>query len=239
MTATATKPRLVQHSPDNRALKDAGLAFSLEDGSFVIPAEKVKQFGGGDLAKGRSQLRLLLAAEDEREIAAAGPVRWPPSVTMATPADEPAILELLLADVRENAERIAPADPATIMAHIQAGTRGRGGLTVVVRDAQRKPVAVSIIIPMTWWWSRSFYYQDMVTYVSPEHRKSRHVHDLIEAQKWFVEKMSADSGTRMYLLCGVLGFHRVRAKAMMYSRKMRQVGWAYLWPCPWGNDTRS
>ncbi len=211
-----------------------GESFWLTDGSLVIPAEKLARFSEvGDPVDGAKQLKLLIEAEYDRDVAPK-PAEWPTSVSIATPADEQAIMELLLADVRENAEHIAPADPETILGHVQAGTRQKGGMTMIVRNPIGKPIAVSILVPMQWWWSKSWFYQDMVTYIAPDHRRSRYVHDLIAAQQWMADKAS-EGGTRTYLLCGILGMNRVRAKVIMYRRKMRQVGWAFLYPSPVGN----
>lgn len=223
--------------PRNAALVAKGDPFVLDGGDMVIPRATILKVGAGNEEIGRREIRSLIAAEIDRKVDPA-PVVWPPTVRIATEVDEPAIMELLLADVRENAEKVAPAAPDRILRHVQCGTRKQGGFVLVIDGADKKPVAVSILVPMQWWWSNSFYYQDMVTYVHPEHRTSRHAHSLIAAQQWLVEKQSAEYGSRVFLMCGVLGLVRTRVKTVLWRRKMRQVGWAYIWPCPWDDETR-
>ena len=208
---------------------------TLEDGSMVITPEKLARFGNGDIEAGRRELRLLIEVENDREVRN-GPAVKPDSVRIATPADEPAIMELLLADVRENAERIAVIDPERILLHIQLGTRMQGGVTAVIDGSNKTPVAVCVLMPQQWWWSREWFFQEVVNYVHVDHRKSRHIHDLIAFERWVAETQSKSFGHRVYVLMGVLGLNRVREKAILYRRKMRQVGWAFLFPCPWDDN---
>jgi hypothetical protein len=50
------------------------------------------------------------------------------------------------------------------------------------------------------------------------------------------DKLSDHYGHRVYVMMGILGLNRVREKAIMIRRKMRQVGWAFLYPCPFTDD---
>ena len=238
--AVKTLPRpatKLGQGPANKALHAANEAFVLEDGSLVIPPEKLKRFGNGDAARGRQELRLLIEAENDREVHL-GPAVKPASVRIAMPADEPAIMELLLADVRENAERIAVVDPERILSHLKLCTEQKGGICGVIDGPNGKPVAVCLLVPQQWWWSREWFIQEMVNFVHPDHRRSRHIHDLIAFERWVADAQSTGFGHRVYILMGVLGLNRVREKAILYRRKMRQVGWAFMYPCPYGDDAR-
>lgn len=240
MSATLKRTQAKQHprplmTPANKTAIAEKQPFWLEDGSLVIPPDKLARFSAEkDPNDGAKQLRLLIEAEYDREVTDHVPVEWPASVIIATEVHEPAIMELLLTDVRMNAEHIAPVDAETILGNVRVATCGQGGIGLVIPDASGKAIAVSILIPMQWWWSKSWYYQEMVTFVHPEHRRSRHVHDLMAAQQWMTDRASS-SGNRIYLLCGVLGMNRVHAKVIMLRRKMRQVGWAFLYPSPFGS----
>lgn len=214
-----------------------GEPFTLVDGSLVIPPEKLKRFGNGSIEDGRRELRLLIEVENDREVRL-GPAVKPPNVRIATPADEQAIFELLMLDVEENAKRIAQPDPERIMMHIQTGTRLQGGITAVIDGPGGKPVAVCVLVPQQWWWSREWFFQEVCNFIHPDHRKSRHIHDLIAFERWIGDEQSKSYGHRVYTLIGVLGLVRARAKAVLYRRKMRQVGWAYMYPCPYGDDER-
>lgn len=205
---------------------------SVDDGTLVVTKEQLEAFGYGDPARGRKELRAMLANCTDREVFA-GPTRErPKSVRMATPDDEEDILNLLLLDLRENAEHIAPIDEKKVMENIRAGTRGRGGLTAVIDDTGGKPVAVVLMHPFTHWWSQAWYFFEVALYVHTDHRKSRHVDDLLQFERWAVDNMTAATGSRWLLICGVLGAWRVQAKIALYRRRFWQAGAAFVYPQP-------
>ena len=130
----------------------------MTDGSLLITAEQLARFGNGDAAEGRKQLRLMLAIDHDRLEHEPAEITCPDSIRMAGPADEPAILELLLLDLNENAAHIAPIDEDRVMETIRAGTRQRGGLVAVIDGPDKKPVAVTILHPMPWLWSQGYHW---------------------------------------------------------------------------------
>lgn len=221
----------------------SGEMATLDNGSLVVPPDRLAWFGNGDVARGRQELRLLIEAEHDRSVMKPAPVTaCPPTVRIAVPADEAAIMALLLEDANENASRIAMVDADRIRGMVQTclyRLTDKGVGTIAVIDGpDNKPVAVTVLWAMQWWWSREFYFQEIVNFVSPEHRRSRHIHDLIAFEQWWVDAHSKDYGHRVYLFCGVLGMIRTYAKAILYRRKMKQVGTGFLYPCPYGDDAR-
>lgn len=201
------------------------------DGSMTILLDALSRFGRGDAGRGRKELRLLMAAEPEGATMS-GPTERPTSVRMATEADEQACLALLRLDLAANAAHIAPVDEEKVLATIQTGTRRRGGCVGVIDDKDGKPVAIIILTPCQWWWSNGWYYMETVNFVHPDHRKSRHVDDLLDFSKWASDQMTKTMGTRVWLLCGVLGGWRVQAKIALYRRKFWQAGAAFVYPAP-------
>jgi hypothetical protein len=210
---------------------------------MVVSEEQLRRFGNGDAMAGRRELRLLLELDSDPVHAVHnGPTERPTNVRIAGPADEQAIHDLLLLDLNENAAHIAPIDsgldeapgaPESCVAEtIRAGTRARGGLCGVIDGPDGKPVAVIILHPTRWWWSRGHYWFEVVNFVHPDHRRSRHVDDLLNFARWASDAQSQAMGTRFYLICGVLGAWRVRAKIALYRRKFRQAGSAFAYPAP-------
>lgn len=208
---------------------------TLMDGSMVVSPEDLALLGNGSPEKGRTQLRLMIAMERDRSVAS-GPTEKPATVRAATPADEQAILDLLLLDVAENAAHVAPPDEARILAHIQHGTQKKGGIIGVIDGPDGKPVACCVMIELQWWWSRQYCFQELVLFVHPDHRKSNHLRDLLNFQRWVSDAMTKNFGYRVYLLCGVLGVHHVREKIMLYKRKFRQAGAIFIYPSPFAGD---
>lgn len=204
------------------------------DGSLTVSVEYLTAFGGGDPAEGRKQLRLLLMNHMERDRSSysTGPARSPESIRIATPRDEDALMDLVRIDLLANAAHIAPLDEERILAHIQTGTRRRGGQVGVIDGPDGKPVAVSVLIPQQWWWSSGWFFQELVNFVHPAHRNSHHAEDLLDFTKWQSDRLSKLMGYRCWLLCGVLGAWRIQSKIALYRRKFMQAGAAFIYPAP-------
>jgi hypothetical protein len=203
---------------------------NMPDGSLLITPDQLARLGAGDAKRGKRELRLILAAERDHTIHN-GPTVRPPSVRIAGPADEKPLFDLLMLDLNESARDVAVISEERVLAHIRAGTRRKGGIVGVI-DGPGVPVAVTILLPYQWWWSNSHYIQEVVTFVHPDHRRSRHINDLIDFGRWVTEQWSKSFGYKLFMLCGVLGTKRVREKAILYRRRFAQVGAAFLYPSP-------
>lgn len=197
----------------------------MADGSLLVSPEAMERIGG------RRELRSLLAA-DRHSPTFSGPTERPASVRIAGPKDEQACLDLLLLDLAANAAHIAVVDEIKVMEQIRIGTRGRGGFTGVIDGPDGKPVAITILVSCQWWWSQGWFLQEVVNFVHPEHRNSRHADDLLNFAKSISDDMSKGMGTNVWLLCGVLGAWRVQSKLALYRRKFVQAGGAFLYPAP-------
>ena len=208
---------------------------TLPDGSIILSPEDLAVFGDGDPRRGARELRVMIANEKDRAVTQGRCQRSESaSVRVATQADAQAIFELLLLDVAENAEIVAPADEDSIRETI-AQALSKPNIAGVIDGPGGKPIAVIILIAIKWWWSRAYYYQEIPLFVHPDHRKSDYGRRLVNFQKWWVDEMTRGFGYRVHLLCGVLGVRRVPWKIMMYRRHFgRPVGAAWLYPYPMG-----
>lgn len=202
--------------------------FTQQDDGYHVDNDALIRLGRGDIAKGRARLRLLLADERERR-PINGPVAKPDSVRLATIRDEPAILDLLLADLAENAEKVAPPSISRIMAMVEVGTRGRGGFCPVI-DGPKGPVALAVLHPIKWWWSEATFIQEVVMYVSPEARSGRAGADLLDYECWLSDQMSEAAGHRVFVLAGVTATQRGAAKLRLYAKHMNPIGGFSIYP---------
>lgn len=201
----------------------------LPDGSLVITPDQLARFGAGDAKRGMRELQLILAAEKD-PVLRTGPSVKPKNVRVATIADEKAIFDLLMEDLKENAETIAPINPDRVAQHLFACTRKKAGHCGLIDGPDGKPIAIVMLFPMKWWWSEQWYYREGVCYVHPDHRKSNHAADLLSYSRWWVDNFTTSFGYRTYLVCGVMGLKRVREKAIFYRRRFMQVGWEFMYP---------
>lgn len=204
-----------------------------DDGSVLVTKEQLARFGGGEgrdggAWQGRRDLRHLLAA-DRNDPTYVGPTAIPKTVRLAGPSDELDVFNLLKMDLEENATQVAPIDPEKVMLTIQSGTRTRGGFVGVIG---KPAIAVVVLIPCQWWWSNGWYFEELVNYVHPDHRKSNHASDLLDFCKWASDEQTRGFGYRVYLVAGVFGARRIYAKISMYRRKLWQVGGCFLYPAP-------
>jgi len=204
---------------------------TLPDGSMILSRSQVEAFGNGDAARGRKEVRRMANAYRDGPVHN-GPTPQPRNVRAAGEKDEAAIMELLLGNLREYADQIAPIDPNRVALHVRIATRREGGLCGVIDGPDGKPVAVCLLVPVQWWWSQQWYLMEVVNYVHPDHRRSHHIDDLLSFQRWAVDAWTGSFGYRVYLLCGVLGAWRVFEKIALYRRRFRQVGAAFLYPAP-------
>ena len=213
----------------------APLGTSMPDGSLVITPEQLARFGDGDARWGRKQLLLILEAEKDQSIRS-GPTARPANVRIAVEKDERAVFDLLIKDLEENATKIAPINRDRVAAHLMTATRRKGGVCGVIDGPDGKPVAVTLMAPHQWWWSSAFYFQEVVLYVDPDHRKSKYATDLLNFERWWTDNFTQQFGYRTWLMCGVTALKRGREKAVLYRRRFAQVAWGFLYPNPMEDD---
>lgn len=204
---------------------------AITDDGFLVSNVQLARLGGGDVKRGRRVLRTLIM--DEREpVVHYGPTGKPDRVRVATPEDEQDVYELILLDIAENASRVAPPDDDSIVGHIHAGTRAKGGICAVIDDDAGKPCAVCLIEPAKWWWSRSWHIVKVVDFVHPDHRGGSYARDLIQFQKWVSDEWSRSFGYRVYLINGVMATKRTKDKMRLYKRMMNFIGGFFIYPMP-------
>jgi GNAT superfamily N-acetyltransferase len=204
---------------------------TLPTGGMNISEEVLARFGGGDASNGRRELRALLALSQDRPDVV-GPVAKPASVRMAKAADEEAALELYLMDLRANAQHVAPIDEDKCRDLIRGAFVGRGTAIGLIDGPDGKPVGIVILQPVQWYFSQGHFLQEIVLYVHPDHRRGEHAEALMQFSKWFADEISRQCGHRWYLMCGVLGTWRIRAKSVLYARRFTQAGTVFIYPAP-------
>lgn len=214
--------------PDD-VIRDTSRVPNQQSPALIVTEEQLRRFGGGDASYARRELRAMLSKEPDVDEA---PVtECPQSVRIAGPRDEQACLDLWLMDLNENAAHVAPVDPDKIMANIQQGTRRRGSVVAVI-DGPDAPAALCVLAAMQWHWSQAWFFQELCTFVHPEHRRTHHADDLLQFQKWVSYQQTKGFGYPVHVLNGVLGAWRVHGKVAMYRRKFRQVGSVHIYPTP-------
>lgn len=199
------------------------------DVGYLIDNDDLIRLGHGSLEKGRARVRLLLSdARDRAPIN--GPVDRPANVRLATIRDEPALLDLMLEDLNDNAVHVAPTHIPQIMQHIQRGTRGQGGYLPVVDGDGGEPVAAGLFLLTPWWWSDWCYLQDIFFYNSPAGKRPHAGNDLMKFGCWLADQLTRESGRRVFAFGGVTATQRRDAKSRMLARSMNIIGTVGIYP---------
>lgn len=197
---------------------------------YMVPYETLVKLGRGDAKVGRRLLRTLIDVEVTHE-PRRGPGTKPDTVRLATEADESALMELLRMDHQENALVVAPFDEQHTKGFIQAATREKDA-TIGVVDGPAGPVGLIWLIPEVWWFSPTWYVAERLTFVHPDHRRSRYGRDLLQFAHWFVDSMSAELGYQIFLISSVVGTVDVDRKVALFGRMMQRGGGIFIYPSP-------
>lgn len=200
---------------------------------YLVTNEQLSMLGSGDVKRGRRVLRGLIMDERERE-PINGPVVRPSGVRLATMYDEQAIYDLLIMDLKENAEAVAPIDPDMVIERIMLATRHQKGMIGVIDGPDGFIVATVGLFNERWWWSMGWHFCKVWDFVHPDYRQHGYGKELIKFGEWCSDTMTRKAGYRIYTLAGVLGFKRIRDKIRLYRRMTNHVGAFFLYPAPPG-----
>lgn len=156
--------------------------------------------------------------------------RTPSVVRKATPFDAPEIWRLFLQTHRENGlfslapqkvtsfmdralhpERISPQD---------TGPRAQIG----VIGPQGRLEAVVFILLSSFWYSEEIHLEELLVYVDPEHRVSRHAQACISWMKALSDQLQVP------LITGIISKERTAAKIRLYDRQLPRIGAFYMYP---------
>lgn len=213
--------------PSLKLVPEADVGTTTPEGYFVSN-EQLKRLGGGDVKAGRRWLRMLMADERETE-AHAGPTAKPETVAIATAADEPEILALIIENISRSGPRWAPIDPKRVLDHIQIGTSRRGGIVGVIRE-HGKIVAATVLVPSQPAHSQAYYIHEVFNVVHHEHRRSKHAHDLVTFGCWCSDEWTRNFGYPVHLVAAVNTLVNVREKIRFFRRFMTQLGATFVYP---------
>lgn len=154
-----------------------------------------------------------------------------PHVRHATPADADAVFDILVAAHADNG--VFSLDPERVRATIHHLTEhpidpntGKAldplGLIAII-DAPKGGIAGIVILTLSrYWFSDEWLLDELVNFVRPEHRKSRHAQALINFAKETADRFGVP------LNMTVLSTKRTAAKLKLYGRQMRQVGGSFM-----------
>ncbi len=154
----------------------------------------------------------------------------PSTIRKATPMDAPEIWRLFLQLHRENGLfTIAPfkvtefMDRALHSERIPSYDTGPRAQIGVIGQPGRLEAVVFVLIAQ-FWYSSEYHLEELLVYVDPECRKSRHAVTCINWMKNLSDQLGIP------LLTGIISKERTAAKIRLYDRMLPRIGAFYLYP---------
>lgn len=136
-------------------------------------------------------------------------------IRLATPADEPEILQLLHVMWKESGWR--PLDIECARELFARAFARQGGILAVIGVPGHIRGMIYLLITRTWY-TRDNHLEELFCWVHPEHRKSDYSKLLIDYAKSCSDQISEQAGKKVPLLMGVLTNRRMAAKVRLYRR---------------------
>lgn len=162
----------------------------------------------------------------------------PSQVRIATPRDEPALLDLLIALHRHNNYGWGhPYHEETIKTRIESGTRGmigaprsnptdqrRGIIGVIGPEGERLVGSVGLFFENFFWFSQAYSLVEIWFFIRPEARTRQHHRDLFKFTRWAHDRAKTDwpeNGPPLALMTGFLWDDTARQQTAF--ERMRQL----------------
>lgn len=154
----------------------------------------------------------------------------PSVIRKATPLDAPEIWRLFLQTHRENG--IFPLAPQKVTHFLDRAihperipsydTGPRAQIGVV--GPQGRLEAIVFILISSFWYSEELHLEELLVYVDPEHRKSRHAQACIGWMKALSDQL------QIPLITGIISKERTASKIRLYDRQLPRIGAFYMYP---------
>jgi hypothetical protein len=157
-------------------------------------------------------------------------VTVPSVIRKATPMDAPEIWRMFLQLHRENGLfTIAPAKVTNFMdralhpERIPSWDTGPRAQIGVIGLPGRLEALVFVLIS-SFWYSEEFHLEELLVYVDPECRKSRHAVACVTWMKDLSDQL------KIPLMTGIISKERTAAKIRLYDRMLPRIGAFYFYP---------
>lgn len=154
----------------------------------------------------------------------------PSVIRKATPIDAPEIWRMFLQLHRENGLfSIAPAkvtsflDRALHPERIPNWDTGPRAQIGVIGPPGRLE-AVAFVLISCFWYSEEYHLEELLVFVDPECRKSRHAIACVTWMKGLADQL------KIPLLTGIISKERTAAKIRLYDRMLPRIGAFYFYP---------
>lgn len=141
------------------------------------------------------------------------PAQFPAGVRLAQPGDEAGLLELFLLAHHENGWGGVDVQHVRRVIGMATGQNEEGVVVGVIAGPERVEAALGLTLTKQWYGTDAdWFWTEMLVYVHPEHRRSRHAVRLMRFAQWW----GAESGKPVVISSSPV--EGAAAKARFFSR---------------------
>jgi hypothetical protein len=147
---------------------------------------------------------------------------FPKGVRLAQQGDERRIFDLFAMAHAENG--FGDMDPAVVHAAIAKGCNREGVVIALIDGPERIEATLGLMAEKKWYCTdapKNWYWTDMLLYVHPLHRRSRHALRLFQFARWWQSKI------QMPVTLGVMAREEGDRKKKLFERQGREIGTVY------------
>lgn len=149
--------------------------------------------------------------------------QFPSGLRFAEPGDERRLYDLFVMAHSENG--MGDVDPETVRAVIVKGC-AHEDVAIALADGPERIEAAIGLHPVKRWYSTdavsNWYSEDLLIYVHPLHRRSRHARALLQFAQFWAEK------SEMPVVLGLMPKDDFEGKEAFFERFARRVGGIYM-----------
>ena len=148
---------------------------------------------------------------------------FPAGLRMAHRGDEDRLYALFCTAHAENG--YGDMDPVPVKAAIERGCSGDGIVIALVDGPERVEAAIGLHPEKRWYCSndpKNYYNTDLLIYVHPLHRRSRHAVKLFQFARWW------ENESGMPTILGLMPKDDFEGKERLFERYGRRVGALYM-----------
>lgn len=144
---------------------------------------------------------------------------FPKGVRMAQPGDEKRLYDLFVMAHAENG--FGDMDPVVVQRAISKGCHREGVAIALIDGPERVEAVIGLMAEKRWYSTdapENWFWTDMLLYVHPLHRRSKHAAKLFQFVKWWQAKIG------MRVVIGVLAREDGERKKRLFGRQGREIG---------------
>lgn len=148
-------------------------------------------------------------------------------VKLARPGEEAKIFDFFVLAQQDNG--FFPISSRKVIEVIMRACRNEGASIGLIKDEKGNIEAAAGCTLECAWYSEVYFLSDLLNFVHPDHRRSKHADALLKFQKDTSNLLSAALGYNVPVIPGILTRNRLEPKIRKFQREFQQVGALFIY----------